>query len=126
MLAMKRAVEALCLSLEITEATILVDGNQKIPDLGKNFVQVTLIEGDRRAKPISAASIVAKVERDTFMRELACKFPQYGFEKNKGYGSATHRKAISEFGPTLWHRKDFSGVREHWTRLRQEQCQNPL
>lgn len=113
MLAMQRAVLELTQKLNLKQATILVDGNTKIPDLPPALKQITLIKGDLRASPISAASIVAKVARDQRMKELGREFPGYGFEKHKGYASAVHRAAIAEKGPTLWHRRSFSGVKEY-------------
>jgi ribonuclease HII/Holliday junction resolvase-like predicted endonuclease len=95
LLAMKRAIAG----LKVKSGTVLVDGNRKIPKLSKKFEQITIIKGDFRAKPIGAASIVAKVERDQEMKQLAEIYPQYGFEKHKGYASESHRKAIQEFGP---------------------------
>jgi ribonuclease HII len=98
---------------------ILIDGNQRIPLLGaevelfKALPQTTLVKGDLRALPIAAASIVAKVTRDRLMIEAATEFPQYGFEKHKGYAAVVHRQAIAEHGPTKLHRKSFGGVREY-------------
>ena len=90
---------------------VLVDGNFKIPNL--STPQTTIIKGDLRCSPISAASIVAKVTRDQLMRDLGAEYPQYGFEKHKGYGSPGHKKSIAEFGPIKAHRKTFAGVKEH-------------
>lgn len=109
LLAMKRAIEG----LGVKSGTVLVDGNQRIPELAKSFEQITIIKGDLRAKPIGAASIVAKVARDQEMCRLAELYPQYGFEKHKGYASEAHRFAIQEFGPCVAHRKTFGGVREY-------------
>ncbi len=111
LLAMKRAIDG----LGVKSGTVLVDGNQKIPQLAKCFEQITLIKGDLRAKPIGAASIVAKVERDQEMIKLAKQYPQYGFESHKGYASESHRKAIQEFGPCAIHRKTFCCVKEFIT-----------
>ena len=112
MLAMKRSVEDLANKLGLVSATVLVDGNTRIPDLDSRFKQITLVKGDLRAAPISAASIVAKVARDQLMVELGREFPGYGIEKHKGYASAVHREAIQRKGPTSIHRKSFSGVKE--------------
>ena len=111
LLAMKRAVEELEKQMGFSAGHVLVDGNQKIPDLKRP--QTTLVKGDLRCLPISAASIVAKVARDQLMRDLAEKFPVYGFEKHKGYGCKTHRDAIATHGPSVWHRQSFRGVKEH-------------
>ena len=115
LLAMLRAVEGLSARLGISAGHVLVDGNQKIPGLAERlpgFQQTTIVKGDLRAAPISAASIVAKVARDHLMLRLGSEFTEYGFEKHKGYGSLHHRQAIQRFGPTRHHRKSFSGVKE--------------
>ena len=72
----------------------------------------TLTKGDLLIKEISAASILAKVERDRYMTELAEKYPKYGFEKHVGYGTAAHQKAMEVFGLTPEHRRSFRPVRE--------------
>jgi ribonuclease HII len=86
-----------------------------VPGLDRQ--QTTLVKGDLRCSPISAASIVAKVTRDRLMKELALKYPQYGFENHKGYAAPTHKKAIEEVGPSIHHRRSFAGVKEHLARL---------
>jgi ribonuclease HII len=113
LLAMKRAVEVLATEEGLVEATVLVDGNFKIPDLSPRFKQIPVVKGDLRASPISAASIVAKVARDQRMKELGKEVPGYGFEKHKGYPSPFHKKAIADRGPTQWHRRSFAGVKEY-------------
>ncbi len=113
LLAMDRAVK----SLSLSSGHILVDGNQRIPGW-EAWAQTTLVKGDLRAQPVAAASIVAKVARDRKMRDLAELYPEYGFEKHKGYCTANHKQAIAEWGPCLEHRKLFGGVREHWSHLR--------
>lgn len=105
-LAMRRAVNALRLK---SGGHVLVDGKFAIPYL-RGFAQTTLIKGDSRAEPVSAASIVAKVTRDRLMKDLARKFPSYGFEIHKGYGTEQHREAIQIHGACKHHRKTFSGV----------------
>lgn len=65
---------------------------------------VTIIKGDYKCASIAAASVVAKVERDALMNQLAQRFPAYGWHKNKGYGSASHRQALDEIGPSTQHR----------------------
>lgn len=127
-LAMRRALIDLESQLDRTpfgrgQAHLIVDGHQRIPMPRTEFVspdrqwlmratQTTLVKGDLRALPIAAASIVAKVARDRMMTEAAVEFPQYGFEKHKGYAAPVHRKAIAEHGPSRIHRKTFGGVRE--------------
>lgn len=108
LLAMKRAVQA----LGFTSGHVIVDGNQKIRDLSSSFTQTTLVKGDLRAQPVGAASIIAKVSRDREMRAMADKYPEYGFERHKGYATLDHQDAIRKFGPLEIHRKTFSGVRE--------------
>jgi ribonuclease HII len=121
-LAMRRAVE----NLGITHGHLLIDGNQRIPSLD-GFLQTTVIKGDLRAQPIGAASIVAKVARDTLMKGLGERYPAYGFEKHKGYGSPSHLAAIQRFGPCVHHRSTFAGVREHWNEaLDQERALDPF
>jgi ribonuclease HII len=115
MLAMKRAVENLEALMGQKTGHLLVDGNFKVPGLDRQ--QTTLVKGDLRCSPISAASIVAKVTRDRLMKELALKYPQYGFENHKGYAAPTHKKAIEEVGPSIHHRRSFAGVKEHLARL---------
>lgn len=112
LLAMKRAVEDLEKKMGQTVSHVLVDGNMRIPHLSRK--QTPIIKGDLRCAPISAASIVAKVARDLLMKEMGSKFPDYGFEKHKGYASPIHRKAIAEIGPILTiHRRSFGGVKEY-------------
>jgi ribonuclease HII len=113
MLAMKRAIEQLQAKLGIHDGHVLVDGNRQIPEL-KDFLQTAVVKGDLRVKPIAAASILAKVARDRYVREQAEKFPQYGLARHKGYATREHRKAIKKYGPTLLHRKFFDGVQEYW------------
>lgn len=110
LLAMKRAVEG----LKVKSAVVLVDGIHQIPGLSSKFEQVTLIKGDQRVRAIAAASIAAKVARDEEMLELSKKYPHYGFEIHKGYGTAMHRSKIKEHGPCPEHRCLFKGVKEFW------------
>ena len=100
MLAMKRAVE----SLGTTPDLVLVDGNKK-PDL--NIEAQTVIKGDAKSQSIAAASILAKVSRDRYMLQMAEKYPQYQFEKHKGYGTKLHYQMIDRFGESPIHRPSF-------------------
>ena len=111
-MAMRRAVQKLAAGMEMTTATLLIDGRDKIPNF-ECYRQQPIIEGDNKVRLISAASIVAKVARDNFMIQLAGKFKNYEFEKHKGYGTKLHRERIQKFGPSEWHRQTFSGVREY-------------
>ena len=106
-LAMRRALEA----LGCVNGHVVVDGHMKISKLSEEFMQTPLIKGDLRCKPVSAASIVAKVTRDRIMRDLAREFPAYGFEIHKGYGTVWHREMLEEVGPCREHRRTFRGVR---------------
>jgi ribonuclease HII len=105
LLAMKRAVESLSLAPEL----LLIDGNQMVKG---PWPQKTLVKGDLRCLPISAASVLAKTARDLHMLELDEKYPGYGLAIHKGYATPEHRAAIEKLGPTAIHRRLFSGVRE--------------
>jgi ribonuclease HII len=94
--------------LPVSPDIILVDGFW-LPDLDAPCIGI--VDGDARSYTIAAASIVAKVHRDAFMTALAAEFPQYGFDRNKGYGTEIHRNAIVEHGPCPLHRRTFQGVR---------------
>lgn len=102
--AMRRAVEALA----VQPARVLVDGNQR-PPIAHLPVE-TLIGGDDIEPAIAAASILAKTARDALMLEYAQRFPGYGFEKHKGYGTRLHLDALRELGPTVVHRRSFAPV----------------
>lgn len=84
---------------------ILLNDAVTIP--GVDIKQVPIIKGDAKSITIGAASIMAKVTRDRYMVEISSKYPEYGFDSNKGYGSAAHIAAIKEFGPTPLHRRTF-------------------
>lgn len=100
-LAMRRAVE----QLDQTPELLLIDGNRFNPI--PNLPHECIIKGDGIYKSIAAASILAKTYRDDFMDELDEQFPQYQWEKNKGYPTKAHRKAIAEYGPSAHHRMSF-------------------
>lgn len=106
-LAMARAVEA----LNLKKGTIFIDGRDIIPKI-KHLDQRAIIKGDQKVRLISAASIVAKVARDEFMKKLSLEYKDYGFEKHKGYGTLYHREQIQKLGPSIWHRQTFGGVKE--------------
>lgn len=101
MLAMKRAVSG----LDVRPEFVLVDGN-KVPD-GLEIKADCLVKGDALSASIGAASILAKVARDRYMKEIALKYPEYGFEKHKGYGTKQHREALLKYGPCPVHRMSF-------------------
>jgi len=100
MLAMKRAVEGLSVPADFA----YIDGN-RTPAL--NIPCEYIIKGDARSMSVAAASILAKVARDRLMLQFAKEFPQYSFEKHKGYGTKVHIEAIREFGPSPIHRPSF-------------------
>lgn len=107
MLAMTRAVDALCLKYGIEPTMVQVDGN-RLPKW--KYTAEAIVGGDAIKPCISAASIVAKQHRDREMLYAARKYPQYGWSKNKGYGTAEHMAALHEFGPTPLHRRSFAPV----------------
>lgn len=100
MLAMKRAVEGLGISPDLA----LIDGN-RLPELDCKAQFV--IKGDATSASISAASVLAKVARDRYMRDLAEKYPQYAFEKHKGYGTKLHYEMLEKHGISDVHRRSF-------------------
>lgn len=87
----------------------LVDG-RRVDRLGAE--QFPLVGGDQKSVSIAAASIVAKVTRDRWMKEAARQYPMYGFEQNAGYGTAEHLAALKKYGPCPLHRKTFGAVKE--------------
>ena len=99
-LAMNRAFEMLILKPDIA----LVDGNR---DPGLGLDTRLIVKGDSRCADIAAASILAKVTRDRYMLEMDRLYPQYHFEKHKGYGTKLHYEALREFGPSPIHRPSF-------------------
>lgn len=100
-LCMKNAVE----SLAVKPDFVLTDGNMK---LDVSLPQKSIIKGDALSYSIGAASIVAKVYRDNLMDGYAETYPEYGFESNKGYGTAEHISAIKKYGLTPVHRRSFT------------------
>ena len=108
LLAMKRAVD----KLQLSQGHLLIDGKFSIESLAY-LSQTAIIKGDRRVSPISAAGILAKTERDKLLSEYSSQYPEYGFEKHKGYATKSHKEAIKRHGPCSIHRKDFSGVKEY-------------
>ncbi len=85
---------------------LLIDGNRFVPY--KKTPHHCIIKGDGKYANIAAASILAKTFRDTYMKQLHEEFPQYGWDKNKGYGTLQHRKAIEQFGLCKYHRKSYN------------------
>lgn len=99
-LAMNRAIE----QLSEKPALALIDGNR---NTGIHVSSQCVIGGDGKCAEIAAASILAKVTRDRYMLQMAEQYPQYGFEKHKGYGTAAHYTALREYGPCPIHRPSF-------------------
>lgn len=99
-LAMRRAVDG----LEIKPDIALVDGNKKP---GLDIAEQTIVKGDSKSANIAAASIIAKVSRDRYMLEMAEKYPEYQFEKHKGYGTKLHYEMIEKYGISPIHRSTF-------------------
>lgn len=99
-LAMKRAVE----NMGVKPDLILVDGNRK-PNTG--YEEMMLVKGDSKSISIAAASILAKVSRDRYMREIDKKYPEYKFGQHKGYGTKLHYEMIEKYGILPIHRKSF-------------------
>ena len=99
-LAMNRAIER----LSLRPALALIDGNR---NKGIAAASRCVIGGDGKCADIAAASILAKVTRDRYMLKMAEEYPQYGFEKHKGYGTAAHYAAIRACGPSPIHRMSF-------------------
>ena len=100
MLAMRLAVDG----LKVNPDFLLVDGNS---DPNADLDTLCIVGGDAKSASVAAASILAKVSRDRFMLEMAEKYPQYGFDKHKGYGTKQHINAIKAFGICPIHRKTF-------------------
>lgn len=100
MLAMKRAMDGLKNDFDCA----LIDGN-KSPETG--FKTITVVKGDAKSACIAAASVLAKVTRDRYMYEMAERYPQYFFEKHKGYGTKLHYEMLDKFGACEIHRMSF-------------------
>jgi ribonuclease HII len=99
--SMHRALE----HLSVRPDHIIIDGNRFKPY--KNIPYTTVVKGDGKYLSIAAASVLAKTYRDDFMLALHEKYPEYGWNQNKGYPTVFHRKALAEFGITPFHRKSF-------------------
>lgn len=100
MLAMNRAIE----KLSVQPTLALIDGNR---NSAIKIASRCVVKGDAKCADIAAASVLAKVTRDRYMLEMAEKYPQYKFEKHKGYGTKDHYAALREYGPCELHRPSF-------------------
>ena len=115
MLAMKRAIEDLAVVPDIC----LIDGNKTpVADVKTEAV----VKGDAKSQSIAAASILAKVARDRYMLMLSKQYPQYQFEKHKGYGTKLHYQMIDEYGPCEIHRPSF--LKKYYAKLSEHQQKN--
>lgn len=108
--AMRRAIAKLTPSvknraLNTLRLIVLVDGKTKIN--GLKIEQIPIVKGDRKVFAIACASIIAKVYRDKMMVRYAKKYPGYGFEKHKGYGTKYHQTRLTALGPCVIHRHSF-------------------
>ena len=101
LLAMKRSIK----KLKSKPSLIMIDGN-KLPIMN-GYKLKSIVKGDQKVPEISAASIIAKVSRDRLISKMSKKFVKYGWNKNSGYGTKQHLKAIKKFGVTKHHRKTF-------------------
>ncbi|OGF24829.1 ribonuclease HII [Candidatus Falkowbacteria bacterium RIFOXYB2_FULL_34_18] len=104
-LSMKKAITMTGIKPEF----VLLDGRLPIPNL--DIKQKTFIGGDNLVFLIAAASIIAKVTRDRLMKEIHNKYPEYGFEQHKGYGTKYHIENLQKYGPCAIHRKTFGPVK---------------
>jgi ribonuclease HII len=105
LLAMKKAI----LTMPVQPDFLLVDGNQPVPI---SIPQQSLVKGESKSASIAAASIVAKVVRDEMMDQYHLQYPEYNFQKNRGYPTLEHRNAIKIYGPCAIHRQSFKCVKE--------------
>ena len=104
-LAMQKSIGKLFTKIDL----IIVDGN-KFKSY-KNIPHQTIIKGDEKFLSIAAASIIAKTERDNYMNKIHKEYPQYGWDKNKGYPTKFHKEAILKYGITKYHRKSFKPIK---------------
>jgi ribonuclease HII len=106
--ATKKAMKAAIVSLASNPEVLLVDAMK----LETPYIVESIIKGDAKSVSIAAASIVAKVARDSLMIKLSAEFPEYGFERNMGYGTKEHILAIQLHGHTPYHRKSFAPIKD--------------
>ena len=105
LLAMKHAIEKCALPPDL----LLIDGNKRVDHPAQQW---TIVKGDGKSLSIAAASVLAKVTRDRIMQEHHQNYPEYEFDRHKGYPTERHREKIRQFGPCPIHRKTFKGVKE--------------
>ena len=111
LLAMARAVE----NLPAVPDHLLIDGTFRIPEdqIPADVPQTAIPKGDAKSISIAAASIIAKVTRDRLMMQYHLEYPEYGFDRHKGYPTRAHREAIQKHGASAIHRRSFRGVKEY-------------
>jgi len=100
-LAMHEAIK----KLKIKPQTLLIDGNRFKPF--NDIPHLCFVKGDGRFASIAAASILAKTHRDEFIKKIHQEFPQYNWDKNKGYGTSNHKECYEKYGPSIYQRKTF-------------------
>ncbi len=108
---LKASIKAMHLAidqLKVTPAYLLIDGNRFVPY--NKIPHLCIVKGDEKYASIAAASILAKTYRDAYMEKIHAQFPQYGWNKNKGYGTVEHRIGINKNGLCIYHRKSFNIV----------------
>ncbi len=110
-MAMKRAIDQVKQNMGITPDAILIDGNRLPKDWP--FLTKAVVKGDHLSLSIASASIIAKVTRDKLMKELAKSHPEYGWDKNAGYGTKEHINAIEKFGITSIHRRSYAPIKRY-------------
>lgn len=110
--AMRNAVKNIFNSIDPISSHVIVDGKFLIPKIHSS--QEAIVKADEKIFSVSAASIVAKVFRDSIMIRFSKQFPEYGFEVHKGYGTLAHRTAVIRFGLSKIHRKTFCKNKDSW------------
>ena len=110
-IAQRIVIDSLVIDNPDVKAAVITDGNRLIPKV--MLPQQAVIEADNKFKVVSAASVIAKVERDRYMREYAqAEYPEFGFSKHKGYATKEHLVALREHGPTVEHRFNIKLVKD--------------
>lgn len=110
-IGVKKAIE----NLEITPDVVILDA---LKDIDTKIPYISVVKGDSKSYAVAAASILAKVYRDRKMKEISKKYPSYGFEKHKGYGTKMHYEALKKYGISEVHRKSFVHLDENGNRVK--------
>lgn len=108
--ATRQAIAQAISQLEPAAEAVLVDGPLRLA--ATNLPQRPVVRGDQQSLSIAAASILAKVSRDRYMTDLSERYPDYGFDRHKGYGTAEHRMVLGRIGPCPEHRRSFAPLRQ--------------